>query len=386
MRILAAVIQLGAAVPAFAGCSAPALHARAVAAKAPETDWGRPYFTDGFSGTSLNSADWNIYDDTGPVRPSKPQRIRSATRVSHGMLEFVGHVDPVHGDVSGGVQSRKFLTYGRWEVRMRADVGNGYDPVSLLWPKGKWPDKGEIDMVEIPNGKRNTEIEFLHYGSDNHQKGIHLKVDFTKWHTVAVDWLPDRITYYVDGKATWTVKRQRDPKKNLVPGTPFALSLQNDEGCSGYCRRDATTPKNVLMYVDWVKVYKVPARVLAKCRDTLVAPKSPPSTTFPVSASVYCPVAAGNKVVLVSDIKNADGHGHREYYLSKQPVSTENPDPQTWRVTATAGVTRTYYLISVSPALLKRIQDPSNTFADGGHHSLLGAPVVSNQQVNKTPS
>ena len=36
-------------------------------------------------------------------------------------------------------------------------------------------------------------------------KHIPSTVDFTKWHTIAVDWLPDHVTFWLDGKALWTV-------------------------------------------------------------------------------------------------------------------------------------------------------------------------------------
>ena len=357
----------------------------AVAASA-RINWGKAFYVDNFTEKSLSPKDWNIYNDTGKLSKGGSRRLASATRVAGGALQFDGHIDPKYGNVSGGVQSRKYLTYGRWEVRMRAQAGTGYDPVALLWPKGKWPNDGEVDMVEVPNGTRKSEIEFLHYGSDNHKAGRTFKYDFTKWHTVAVDWLPDHVTFYIDGTALWTVHRNLNPKKNLVPGTPFALALQNDEGCSQTCKRNSKTPKHVMMYVDWVKIYKAPATALASCRDSLTTPASPGGSTFPITASVYCPVPTGNKVVLVSDIANADGHGHREFYLSPQAISTTNPDPQTWQTKVTPGVTRSYYLISVSPAVLKRISASSNTMSDGGHISLLGAPVVSNKQTTTTPS
>jgi licheninase len=157
------------------------------------------------------------------------------------------------------------LTYGRWEVRFRADAGAGYAPVVLLWPEGQWPLDGEVDLIEIFNGPRRGANEFLHLGAKNRfiGKRIPRTVNFTKWHTMAVDWLPDHITFWLDGKMLWTVERSIGDA-NYVPSTPFRLTLQNDAGCTGLCKPDKKTPAHVIMYVDWVKIYAVPPDVLKK--------------------------------------------------------------------------------------------------------------------------
>jgi beta-glucanase (GH16 family) len=130
--------------------------------------------------------------------------------------------------------------------------------VILLWPADeRWPDEGEIDLAEIFNGTRQSAGEFVHYGHDNHQAvGPRLRADFTSWHTIAMDWVPDHITFWLDGSLHWTVQHNSNPAKNVVPSTPFRLALQNDQGCSGRCHRTSSTPKNVIMDVDWVKIYR----------------------------------------------------------------------------------------------------------------------------------
>jgi hypothetical protein len=119
-----------------------------------------------------------------------------------------------------------------------------------------------MDMFEITDGTRQAAQEFLHYGADNHQAGPHrLMANFTKWHTIAIDWLPSRITTWLDGHREWTVQCNSDPAKNVVPDTAFRLALQNDQGCDGTCHRTSRTPRYVTMYVDWVRVYRLPAGV-----------------------------------------------------------------------------------------------------------------------------
>ena len=91
-------------------------------------------------------------------------------------------------------------TYGRWEFRARTDHGRGFGSAILLWPDSEKLADGEIDIVEVPAEKRDQAHFVLHSGPDGDTiVGGNMPGDFSQWHTFAVDWLPDRITWYVDG-------------------------------------------------------------------------------------------------------------------------------------------------------------------------------------------
>jgi beta-glucanase (GH16 family) len=182
-------------------------------------------------------------------------------QVRNGELQLIGGFNDQGKDVSGGVGHKFNQKYGRWEIRFRADKGAGYSPGVLLWPKSEnWPDDGEIDIAEIPKGNRSKAWNFLHNGPHNSFKGSPMVADFSQWHTVAVDWLPDHVTYWLDGVRQWTVMPPAY-SKSLIPTTsPMHLALQNDQGCNGFIEcRNAQTPAKVIMHVDWVKIYKAPA-------------------------------------------------------------------------------------------------------------------------------
>ncbi|MFI6296637.1 glycoside hydrolase family 16 protein [Nonomuraea sp. NPDC050790] len=178
-------------------------------------------------------------------------------------------------DIAGGISQRFHQKYGRWEVRFRMDRGAGYGPAVLLWPQTeKWPDHGEIDIMEVPNPKRTRGVHFLHNGPENTKKGMGVSRDFTKWHVVAVDWLPKSITFYVDGKQTWRVT---DPK--LIPRiAPMHLALQNDVGCGWIPCRNSATPERVVMHVDWVKVYSLPG--VSTTEHPFIEPAPPLNRAF----------------------------------------------------------------------------------------------------------
>jgi WD40 repeat protein len=257
----------------------PAGRTVSVPAATTKINWGKPVFTDNFNGTKLNVNAWSIYNDPA-ISPPAPRRTRSSVRVRDGSLELIGHRQKPYGYVSGGISYKTNQTYGRWVVRFRADAGAGYAPVVLLWPQGPWQPDGEIDMVEITNPQRRGGAEFLHLGNSKlhlstpthrRYKAIPPTVNFTRWHTLAVDWLPSHVTFWLDGRKLWTVERGTGAN-DYIPSTPFHLALQNDEGCDVHCKPNKDTPKQVIMRVDWVKIYAAPH--LSRPSATLADPGS----------------------------------------------------------------------------------------------------------------
>jgi licheninase len=184
-----------------------------------------------------------------PEAERNPRTGKAAT-VANGMLRLKGGR---YGgkDLSGGVATRLAQRYGRWEVRFRAEAGNGYTPVALLWPtaQGEGDGYSEVDFAEIVDPRRQGGGIFVHGGRGRAQR--QLRADFTRWHTVAVDWLPGRLTFWLDGRKVW------DYRGSYVPDGKMGLALQNDVVCEPRCR-DSSTPATVSMYVDWVRVYRLP--------------------------------------------------------------------------------------------------------------------------------
>ena len=268
-RLLACALSLLVVAVIVPACGATAARHSKVygSAKSPAPrrsskpiNWGRPVFSDTFNGTKLNLARWTVYDDPRG-KYSGVRRTKSSVKVRGGALDLIGHYERPYGYVSGGMSYNFNQTYGRWVVKFRADGGAGYEPVVLLWPKGTWPTDGEIDMAEIYASSRLGAGEFLHLGKANRFIGhlIPQSVNFTEWHVLAVDWLPEHITFWLDGKRLWTVKR-KSGDNNFVPSTPFHLALQNDEGCADHkCKPNKSTPNRVIMQVAWVKIYAAPA-------------------------------------------------------------------------------------------------------------------------------
>lgn len=156
------------------------------------------------------------------------------------------------GWTSGGVNMGwNGQLYGRWEVRARLDEGKGTSAAILLWPtSGDYPP--EIDLMESPDPERNITSMTVHSVGFNDAQGHQVFSDASEWHTYAVDWLPDRITFYIDGVEQWTTTKG-------VPDVPMALGFMgfvassSDEWFGG--APDFTTPGVVSLHVDWARVW-----------------------------------------------------------------------------------------------------------------------------------
>ncbi len=201
---------------------------------------------DEFDGVRLNTDRWFVY--SGPT--TNGVGTHSPDNVAHrdGELQITSR-----GKLSGGLAWQPGQSYGRWEVRARAEAAAGYGPVILLWPDAEdWPEGGEINFMEVPNDQRTVTNFVVHYGKDNDQVGATLEGDFTTWHNFAVEWTPDHIAGFVDGVEIY---RTTDPL--AVPSRPMHLAIQQDPGpLPGWISApNEDTPDEVVFHIDWVRIY-----------------------------------------------------------------------------------------------------------------------------------
>ncbi|HBF81923.1 MAG TPA: hydrolase [Streptomyces sp.] len=156
-------------------------------------------------------------------------------------------------------------TYGHVEARMKVPRGQGMWPA--FWMLGAdigdvgWPNSGEIDVMENVGFEPDTVHGTLHGPGYSGSGGIGAGYTLPggaafadDFHTFAVDWAPDSITWSVDG----TVYQQRTPAdlngNTWVFDKPFFLILNLAVG--GYWPGDpdggTTFPQELV--VDYVRV------------------------------------------------------------------------------------------------------------------------------------
>ena len=213
-------------------------------------EW-RPVSTFDFNESALDQRVWNPYNSIGGF--GNGFRRPSAITVENGLLRITAR-----GNVSGGLGHERDQLYGRWEFRARTEKGRGRGAAVLLWPKTENKDDGELDMMEVPREDRSQAHFVIHFSAQNKLAGGKVSGDFSQWHTFAMEWLPDRITWYVDG-----VKQFETFDKNVIPKVPMHMTMQLDMGPfeEWIPAPDHTTPEAVSLEVDWVKIFAAPRAV-----------------------------------------------------------------------------------------------------------------------------
>jgi hypothetical protein len=183
-------------------------------------DWGSPTREDDFT---AGLAQWDLYEGTGHAG----QGVRSPMNatVQDGVLTLTGDASGTTAGTCWG-RGRRF---GRWEARIRAPESDpSYDAVLLLWPDDDAPGGGEIDIAEMQDPSRRTTGFHLHHGADDEQVEGRVEVDATRWHSWAVEWTPQEITAYVDGRPWF-----RTTDVATFPPGPMHLCVQLDWFPSG---------------------------------------------------------------------------------------------------------------------------------------------------------
>ena len=114
-----------------------------------------------------------------------------------------------------------------------------------VWLNGhhkKWPDHGELDIMEGLSGDAAW-----HYHSPSDNIGQHVPGDFTGWHTFACEWYPDHINFWYDGVQVGTVT-------GGVLVDPMYIILNHGMSAEGHYGGPVSVP--AVMEVDYVSVWK----------------------------------------------------------------------------------------------------------------------------------
>lgn len=162
-------------------------------------------------------------------------------------------------------QDRFEQRYGRFEARIKLPVGQGIWPA--FWMLGAdfdevgWPQTGEIDIMEYRGQNPNQLLGTVHGPGYSGGSAIgttwqlpegRLDTDFRIY---AVEWSADRIVWYLDDQAFFTVSPDDLPGP-WVFDDPFFLILNVAVGGNFVGAPNASTNFPQTMLVDYVRVYE----------------------------------------------------------------------------------------------------------------------------------
>lgn len=240
------------------------------AARAGGPGW-HMIWSDGFGGTSLNSANWSAENIASPRNNELEYYVPANVSTGGGSLSLISRHESYGGldYTSAAVDTyQKFsFTYGKVVIRARLPqmgpgvwpalwmLGTGCNPVGQPCP---WPADGanEIDILEAVNTP-STMYMTPHYGPQPGQDAgpggcTYSGTDFSAgYHTFSVVWQPGgRIQWFVDGQS----RCQR-----TAPGYftgPMYLIMNTAIGGNWPGPPDASTPFPQRFQIDYVRVYQ----------------------------------------------------------------------------------------------------------------------------------
>ena len=187
----------------------------------------------------------------------------SGISVGDGMLHLTARKDDVNGVpyVSGLVMTggekalpaspRYSFLHGYLEVRAKIPAGKGLWPAIWMMPASFHDDNGEIDVLEaVGDDPSHASFNIHRNGRDEGHgwDGPDLSGGF---HTFAVDWEADHVSWFVDG-----VERARTTRTSLI--CPEAMYPIMDLAVGGKAAGppDATTPFPATLDVDYIRIWQ----------------------------------------------------------------------------------------------------------------------------------
>lgn len=242
---------------------------------------GRPSFADEFGGRGVDGRTWRF--DTARNRQgwhNNEKQYYAANRPENARVEAGALVIEARREAArpprfadGGGQaytsarlaSRRALGYGFYEVRAKLPCGRGIWPAIWLLPaEGKWPDAGEIDVMEMVGWDHRVIHATVHSGAFNHGKGTQrgarrrVPTSCAAFHRYQLDWRPDAITVGIDDRAFFQVRNDQPGGAAAWPFTrPYQLILNVAVGGDWGGQRgidDAAFPQ--AMTVDYVRHWR----------------------------------------------------------------------------------------------------------------------------------
>jgi beta-glucanase (GH16 family) len=259
---------------------------------------GEVVFFDDFSGNSLDRTKWNVRVTGGTVNNEQQAYVDSSLTISivhgqqaegaeNGALMLQPHYSPgwttkegKHFDfISGRIDSRDKVEfkYGRASARIKLTDGAGLWPAWWVLGKGRWPESGEIDILEYVGEKdwasaavhgpgysgETPFVDRLYFPKNN---------DVTSWHTYTVEWSADTLLFIYDevpmfrvtrpmvehyGK--WTFDNDKFMILNFALGGAYPVKVNGaKEPYHGLPAPtvDLIRDQKSKMLVDWVKITK----------------------------------------------------------------------------------------------------------------------------------
>jgi beta-glucanase (GH16 family) len=224
--------------------------------------WSTAYWwapANGATNTSNGELGWYINAAYAPTASVKPWA------VNNGILDITAA--PASASIQPLIDNYQYTsgmltthdsfvqTYGVYEISAKVPAGQGlWADFWLLPENGSWPP--ELDVMEINGGNPDVLDTAVHTASTGQNttisNGTPIADASAGFHTYAVDWEPDTITWYVDGNEVFQTATPADMHQ------PMYMLLDLAVG-GPYGNPNASTQFPATFQVDYVRAYATAA-------------------------------------------------------------------------------------------------------------------------------
>lgn len=348
---------------------------------APKSKYDTLVWADEFNGPKIDESKWNIIDgmanhgaiyNRGAVgikkglEGDKDNGYLAINSKNHGTKEALKKAvgwDPYPGQPlndkqtwsSGRLESKNKYSFehGRMAVRAKVNDSQGIWPAIWMLAQDE-TGHDEIDVLEYLGQEPWTAYMTNHFGVLEHNK----KSDFgkastyeawsQKFHVYEVEWSPEEITWFIDGKKWFSTKKDCTPScdsRHTLPMFPI-LETQVGDGWVGpvdYNKRWTKQDSDFL--VDWVRVYQKADQERVRFDD--LEQNRPADGIYRLS-----PVSQDNVIAKTdgegpADNKNYFFYGGQPRYEDSRLISADKPGEIVYKANGLNEVRLTTYYKTV---------------------------------------
>ena len=221
--------------------------------------------------TEYNQAGWW----NGELQYYSAARTKNS-RVENGRLIIEAHEEPVLAEQFPDTGDQAYTStrlftkdkaawqYGYFEVRAKLPCGHGLWPAIWTLPEGqmRWPNDGEIDIMEYVGWREDRFHATVHTRDNNHKLGTHFGASYTAatacggFHTHSLLWTDEEILVAVDGMPYFHYPKGDKGYGEWPFDHPHYLILNLAIG--GWGGREGIDPDAfpAQMEVDYVRIYQ----------------------------------------------------------------------------------------------------------------------------------
>jgi beta-glucanase (GH16 family) len=188
-------------------------------------------FDDEFTGSALDSDKWGT---TTQPQSADGFRVKDGALVLRVHNGQIGRRTEINTVVGAGKPFRQ--RYGWYEIRARMPRTPGFGTAFWLWeagepePRSDVSHAAEIDIFEQFSSTPHVNTHSIHYGArpnggsdPDHWAELfqdqHIDIDVSEdFHVYALEWTPDRVSFYIDDKLIGTSNHPADIAMRIILG------------------------------------------------------------------------------------------------------------------------------------------------------------------------